>query len=369
MEKITVNICQDNKDKIETLQIVRVIAFLGIFLSHCGVIALGEWGVSIFFVLSGFVLTYSHYYDEQEVTVAASVLFSKRKISKLYPLHIIMMIAAIVFSVYDIYVNTSVDTILFHVVALIFNILLLQTLVPEPEFSFSFNGVAWYLSVSMFLYAAFPFILSKVKKIREKYVLGVVFLIYTILIFLGLGSQCFFSTETVYDNFSYWFTYICPFFRMGDFIIGCCFGRLFLERKFEINLFWNQVMEIVAVIATVLALYIYTNRVGILGSEGYRYSLLFTPISVLIVYSFAGKKGILAKVLKLRPILYLAELSPYMFLIHQIVISYIGVFSKRIIGIEMKKAVLVIIAFSITMFASELYKRLREWETAHRPTC
>lgn len=52
------------KDKrIESLETLRGIAFLGIFLLHVGFpIQWATLGVSIFFVLSGFLLTY-HYFD------------------------------------------------------------------------------------------------------------------------------------------------------------------------------------------------------------------------------------------------------------------------------------------------------------------
>ena len=45
----------DKKRKIESLQILRAIAFFEIFLGHCGIrIFTGSFGVSIFVVLSGF---------------------------------------------------------------------------------------------------------------------------------------------------------------------------------------------------------------------------------------------------------------------------------------------------------------------------
>lgn len=49
---------------IDTLQVLRCFAFLGVFLCHTGLHkmgSLGVGGVSIFLVLSGFVMTYSYY--------------------------------------------------------------------------------------------------------------------------------------------------------------------------------------------------------------------------------------------------------------------------------------------------------------------
>ena len=48
------------KQKIQTLQSLRGLAFMGIFLSHLGLAKLGAWSVSVFFILSGFVMYYSY---------------------------------------------------------------------------------------------------------------------------------------------------------------------------------------------------------------------------------------------------------------------------------------------------------------------
>lgn len=40
-------------NRISSLQSLRAIAFLGIFISHCGIGQFGSAGVSIFFTLSG----------------------------------------------------------------------------------------------------------------------------------------------------------------------------------------------------------------------------------------------------------------------------------------------------------------------------
>lgn len=58
-----------NRENIRAIQALRGLAFLEIFLSHSNVPligASGAWGVSIFMVLSGFLMVY-RYYDKQIV--------------------------------------------------------------------------------------------------------------------------------------------------------------------------------------------------------------------------------------------------------------------------------------------------------------
>ena len=67
--------------KIESLQALRALAFLGIFLLHvgCGV----EWatlGVACFFVLSGFLLVNSYRGKELELSIFNNFKFSIKKI-------------------------------------------------------------------------------------------------------------------------------------------------------------------------------------------------------------------------------------------------------------------------------------------------
>lgn len=139
-----------NKGKIYSLQALRGIAFLGVFGCHVGFIDLGAWGVSVFFILSGFVMYYKYNDKELKCGILKNLLFSIRKIRKLYFLHIITMIFALL-----------IDK--FSIREIVLNILLVQTWVPDTRVAFSLNSVAWYLSVSFFLYFLFPYILCYIR--------------------------------------------------------------------------------------------------------------------------------------------------------------------------------------------------------------
>ena len=93
-----------NKNRIDSLQAVRALAFLGIFLSHSDITAFssgGAWGVSVFLILSGFLMYYSYYGDNrvQNLGLKYSIRFGISKIKKLYPLHIVTMISALPFMI------------------------------------------------------------------------------------------------------------------------------------------------------------------------------------------------------------------------------------------------------------------------------
>lgn len=77
--------------KIQSIQLLRGIAFILIFLSHTEVIATGPVAVSIFLVISGFFMVYTYIDRPEHVPqggISKQLSFAWNRIKKLYPLHI-----------------------------------------------------------------------------------------------------------------------------------------------------------------------------------------------------------------------------------------------------------------------------------------
>lgn len=152
--------------KIKSLQGLRALAFLGVFASHCDIAELGAWGVSVFFVMSGFLMSYSYFDREVPSGVRESLSFSLKKIRKLYPLHIIMMLAVLPFEVLPIIKDFTFRGLSILLCKIGLNIGLLQDWVPHSSYYFSLNSVSWYLSACLFIYAVFPSVLRRLRQMR-----------------------------------------------------------------------------------------------------------------------------------------------------------------------------------------------------------
>ena len=154
-----------DKKLISSLQGLRAVAFLSVVLSHCGAPWLGPWAISVFVALSGFLMT-CNYYDRPSTApgLRSDMVFSLQKIRKLYPLHLIMMAAALLLVLKGLLAQPSAREALSCAAQLVVSIFLLQTWIPSSRFWFCLNGVAWYLSVQAFLYAIFPWLLAVLKK-------------------------------------------------------------------------------------------------------------------------------------------------------------------------------------------------------------
>lgn len=360
MEKIT-ELQNTKQNQLKSLQGVRALAFAGIFSSHCGCSDLGAWGVSVFFILSGFLMVYNYYDREFSCSVRNNIAFSVRKIQKLYPLHILMMLSALVFVVYSLIKDFSFRHLILYIGEIILNIALMQTWVPSSAVYFSLNGVAWFLSVTLFLYAVFPVLLPVIKKISgKKQALTGMIMIYCIQVVIGWLSQSVNSPIAYFDSFPKWVTYIFPVFRMGDFLIGGLAGYIFIhtENKKRGKTGVETGIEIAVVLFMALSQYLFHRQDLFTGAEWFQNNMLYTPSSVLFLYVFARSRGWLSGVFSNKPMNYIGNISAYTFLIHQMVIRYLDVGYARLTrGGYCNPWVKLVIAFILTVFCAEVYIR------------
>ena len=235
MSRVPVEMCEmkntDNRaskdncfPKMNSLQGIRAFAFICIFLHHSslnGMGALGPYGVSLFIILSGFLLG-GKYLANNTVT-GNGLVFTYKKLRGLFPLHIITMVVMICY-----YYFTS--TLVFLP---LLNGIIANTFMVIPYFQLfsipmqSLNGPCWYLSICIISYLVFPFILNALRKYHSrKQAKFVIILCIGVSLLLSLISKQFHSTEM-----QKLLTYNLPILRLPEFIMGCNMGYLFITKK------------------------------------------------------------------------------------------------------------------------------------------
>lgn len=276
---------------IYSLQILRVICFLGVFLAHCGFRcfgAAGAWAVSCFFVLSGFLLTVKH---ADETLQMGCWQFALRHVRKLYPLHVILAFIAMVIYFYGYGLPRGVKEYVDTGLRFVLNLSLLQSWIPKSRYYQSFNNVSWFLSALMFCYFIYPCVHSWIVRLSTTVrkvalaLLGVGALM--ILVACGfyvfgntLGADWKICTDKSWPT---WCTYHLPAYRAGDFLCGCLVGRLFLMRKHSTNMFWFVVWTVASTIGA--QWFFITFKGG--GFDWCRYTLMMLPSSCMCVYCVA----------------------------------------------------------------------------------
>lgn len=350
-----------SKPRIDSLQGLRAIAFLAVFISHAGIGsygALGAWGVSVFIIMSGFLSTYN-YFDKE--LIDDSVEFSARKIRKLYALHVIMLLSAVLLELYSIFKHASYGSIAGLVVDTIMDAALLQAWIPKSEYYFSLNSVSWYLSVAAFLYLAFPNLLRIIKKYNNcsDAIFGIVIAVIAQIV-LSLFALAFAKKGATEWFSQHWMTYVCPIYRLGDFFIGCSLGYIYINRKPRItNAHMATIAEIAVVALTVGACKVFADGESLLGCEAIKYTLLFMPVSAALVMLTARNVGLIAKSLETKAFVWLGNVSAYTFLIHIMTIRYFGVAISRT-TLQLSGVTKALLALIITVLFAKLYQIIYE---------
>lgn len=340
--------------RIDSLQILRAVAFFEIFLGHCGVsFFTGAFGVSIFIVLSGFCVALK--YLPQIENVNGSLFYNLKsaiaKIKKLYGLHLIMLFFAFLLAKCP----TSADA----VKRLVMDVFLVQSLSPHSADFFSYNGVAWYLSVYLFISTFSVYIVkmvSKAKSAKGKILFAGI--IYAAMVVIG-----YYVTKNqipVGDNFAFWFTYISPFYRVLEFIIGAILGGLYLElgKETDAGKTIGILSEVIGIMAFVGVILIFHKMECIY--DGLCYTALFTPVSVFLVVVFAKNQGWILKSLNNKFLLWVGNISSYTFLIHQVVIRWLQRILPETLTGNAKIVVVIILSFLISAAGAELVRMLEK---------
>lgn len=144
-------------DRLHSLTGLRWIAALAVFLSHVGtllplpdakpVLTLGSSGVTFFFVLSGFVLTWTHLAGDRVGP------FYGRRFARVWPMLLVAVLVPLFLQLPDAQPGQGDSLKLMALSA----ILMYQAWVPDYILG-STNPVTWSLACEAFFYAVFPFV-------------------------------------------------------------------------------------------------------------------------------------------------------------------------------------------------------------------
>jgi peptidoglycan/LPS O-acetylase OafA/YrhL len=218
---------------VPSLTGLRIFAAGFVYLSHIGAPAgspalvtaffkSGYVGVTIFFVLSGFVLALNHFDGLTHPRPGTLWTYAVARVARVYPLYLVVLAY---FIVRPAVVPIPRSIWLEHALAL-------QAWDPNLLVAYDLNGPAWSISVELFLYACFPFLVLLFRPLRRSpgAILAVAFGVVALLLALALwfttnGGSDLPWTDPASDH--RWL-YRTPLLRVGDFSLGMLAALLFL---------------------------------------------------------------------------------------------------------------------------------------------
>lgn len=281
--------------RLDHLTALRFFAALMVFVVHMSFFLPSSWpldnlaiGVSFFFILSGFVLTWSARTNDPPT------VFFRRRFARIFPVYLLTWCFGVllVISAHGALDAKTLGVTLF----------LGQAWLPQHQFYFRINLVAWSLSCEAFFYLCFPFVLAVLRRLSAgaRMVLTGTCLVVTCLVVPLIGQRLH---PTSLAN---WFVYICPATRFFEFLLGMLIG-LAMRGGWRIRLApgWAGAIVAVAVVATFHVPWVFRKE-----------AVTVIPLALLIVCVTTAQLDGAASPLSRRWLVRLGEWSFAFYMIH-----------------------------------------------------
>jgi peptidoglycan/LPS O-acetylase OafA/YrhL len=188
----------------------------------------GYTGVSLFFVLSGFILAYNYpeVKDRREFWIS--------RFARVYPMYLLALLLAFAYSFspaapqpHPLWARLGVSAAL------------LQTW--YRPFEDSFNGPGWTLSVEAFFYATFPFVLAWTGRLTRR-MFAVCCVAYVSLLCGPVMAHALYPASKAPFSAAFLLTQgTLPLFHWPVFLMGVYLGQSFLKKK-EDQVWWPVVL-------------------------------------------------------------------------------------------------------------------------------
>jgi peptidoglycan/LPS O-acetylase OafA/YrhL len=317
-------------DRLDALTSLRFFAAFAIVIQHSRGIFLpqdflGSWlldqAVSFFFVLSGFILF--HVYQElpDRRTVAG---FWLARVARIWPMHLLAFAVLMALAHNKFQVSGSDST-----ATLTANLLLVQAWIPSRAYYFSFNALSWTVSTELAFYLLFPLLIHRFRSTWPLKLLCAAGLLIGLTVICEIWQLP--GYRDGYDGVTtHGLMYINPGSRLFEFVLGMCiglWGHRFRPHPGSHVLLWTGA-ELLA-----LGLMLWNVRYGVF------YLISWTPLGLVpavrewllhaggclsfavLIWVMAGEAGLIGRWLRLRPLVFLGEISYAIYMLHQVIIT------------------------------------------------
>jgi len=319
---------------IPALTSIRFLAALTVVLSHYRELHLlntpaaffdfvdgGRSAVSLFFVLSGFILTYTY---RDELATRSPRDFYVARVARIYPNILLALALASIPTVWLLATRDDARLLdwfalkssvgLSLAVSFVAQVLLLVAWFPFAAINQPWNGPATSVSCEAFFYALFPFILARCVKLRAR-----TLVVAMIGIWIAQGLMMLFFIAAFPVSRSYFLAIELPLCRIAEFIFGIGAALAFQHLRSRGVAMHRHGIALVAVSLAILsALALWQPVSPVFYPQGPFFATLILGLALL-------EKPVLG-LLNRRWLIKLGEASYALFLIH-VPLAYLALLS------------------------------------------
>ena len=282
----------------------------------------GYMGVGLFFVLSGFILSYNYPLD-QRWQPAQLTRFAVARFARIYPAYCVGLLLFAPFVVFALIKNPSPANVGKEMAVATLNWTLLQSWIPQT--ALSWNSPGWSLSNEAFFYCCFPFAgvaIWRCSSLKSLLAIGLVIWGASLVAPLaavsapiaGFGNVPATSSLPAGDPFWCNLIKFNPLLRLPEFCVGILLGRAYYYYLGSRNTqllgrgYWLYVPGI------------FLELVATANGNTLQYPLahngLLLPLHSLVILGFALGGGAVAQFLSLRSLVFLGNASYSMYILH-----------------------------------------------------
>ncbi|MCA9815105.1 MAG: acyltransferase [Cyanobacteriota/Melainabacteria group bacterium] len=314
-------------------------------------------GVSFFFILSGFILTYVYEYFQ---TTKEVILYIGKRVGRLWPLHLVTFLICIFLVPRGLLTAPGNFS---DPVTAILNLLMIQSWIPDLSIFFSYNAPSWSISTELFFYLSLPVLLYLSRKAN----------------WLPI-TACALSTGIIIFLCNHWnlpvwsatglsvqgLVAINPLSRLLEFAVGIGCAQYFkkVADSASTTPLKSTLFEIGAIVLAGLAVW-NTEAISqtmkelpIIGTAGsYWLSESGIPLLpfALLIFVFAFQKGLISRLLCKKVFVLLGEISFAVYLVHYPLIKYQSYYLP-----QYRSAEALAIFLAVLLILSHLLYRLVE---------
>ena len=245
-----------------------------------GIFGSGNLAVSYFFVLSGFVLYLAHEHGPIEYWG-----YLKRRIARIFPLYYFAMLLTILVVWLDGPLPANITQ------QILYSALMIQAYIPS--YALTLNLPAWSISVELFFYLIFPFLLRLEKKHFLLFAsVGTIIFVMSQILHLSYYEQRHQLPDNIVDPL-----FFSPAIHISQFMVGMAGGWVYKQMQNRPMIIWY--VPVMFFVATVLVIAFRPDNIS------YHVGLI-APLFALLIISVARSK---ATVLNLPGFVFLGEIS------------------------------------------------------------
>jgi peptidoglycan/LPS O-acetylase OafA/YrhL len=265
-------------------------------------------GVTLFFVLSGFVLTVTYGDVLAKPQIASITNYVLARIARIIPLYwLILVLVLVVWNSFGPPHTTN---------GLWWHFLAIQAWTGDLKLAYSWNGPGWSVGVELFLYAMFPLlvllagVLTSTKKVVVLAILVVAAMATLVILFHLTGNDRLPLSNAAS---AHRWIYRSPLVRLGDFTLGICAALIYARERGRVSLIKTAPFLAVSMSMLILGL----MAVPQLLNSSPSYDLAYAVPGAVLIFSLAlsSHQGI-ARFLGSVTLVALGELSYAFYLIH-----------------------------------------------------